>query len=79
MIIYGKNTCVADSYLARVARQVANHGMGVLKAVLAINHPLSGHQRVKLIIDITGPGDPVEFACIDGLTQGAHHVPAKVA
>jgi len=79
VVVHGEDTGVADGDPACVARQVAHHRVGVFETVLAVDHPLGGHQGAELIINVTGPGDPVEFAAIGGLAQGTHQVPTKVA
>ena len=42
VVVHGEDTGVADGDLACVARQVADHRVGVLEAVLAVDHPLGG-------------------------------------
>lgn len=79
VVVHGEDAGVTDGDLARVACQVTDHGLGVLEAVLAVDHPLGGHQGIELVIHVTGPGDPVELAGGSRPAQGADHVTAKVA
>lgn len=79
VVVHGEDTGVADGDLARVACQVTDHGVGVLEAVLALDHPLGGHQGIELLIHVTGPGDPVELAGSGRPAQAADQVTAKVA
>jgi hypothetical protein len=78
-VVHGEYAGVADGDLARVACQVTDHGLGVLESVLAVDHPLGGHQGIELMIHVTGPADTVKLAGSGGLVQGTHQVPAKVA